>query len=126
MHSHLLRLLGQVHAPVGLGQELLRVRAVLDVHRFTHAHREQIFSAVPPSRLHGDLRELPDLGRDRIRRISGQHNDKLVATHARDIVVLAAVLAQSLGHGAKHFISFQVAESVVDLFETVQIAYQHG
>ena len=119
-------MLGAIHAPVGGSQELIGVHAIFRKRRGAHAHGEQVFAAVQSSSLGGDLRKETYLGPHSLGRMTRHHNHKFVATHAGDIVVLAAVLLQSLRYRSQYFVPLQVTEPVVHLLETVQIAHQYG
>ena len=62
----------------------------------------------------------------RLRRVAREQDHELIPTHSRDVIVFATVLAKHLGHAPEHTVSFQVAELIVDLFESIQIAHQDG
>src|SRR5437016_4818247 len=62
---------------------------------------------------------------DSVRLLSRQNQHKLIATHARHVVVGSAVFAQSFGHQLQYTVAFQMSEAIVDLFESVEVADQH-
>src|SRR5215470_15765072 len=57
---------------------------------------------------------------------TGYNDDKFIATHARRIVVFAATFLYYGGKYLQQFVAFEVAELVVDLFESVKVRHKYA
>ncbi len=95
-----LALLLQVHALVGLGEELLGVQPILRIYGLAHAQRENVFVA---NFFACALRQLPHLfglACGRFRRKARRNDHEFVAAHARHVVVFAAAYPSTIAQTA--------------------------
>src|SRR5271157_4481095 len=121
----LVRLFGFVHAPVGLGDELVGIRAVLREEGCTHANGNLAIYLIAGTGVPYEPPELIDALGDGALFVSEQQQDKLVSTHTGHVVVFAAVAAQGFADQAKEAIALEVPVAVVILLESVQVTDHH-
>src|SRR3974390_640605 len=121
-----LLLLFQIHAAVRFCKELFRIFAVLGILRATHAEREYVFATNFNAGLLGQRKHLRRFLFRRIRIEARRDDDKFVAAHAGDVVILTATVFERLGKQAQHAIAFEVTEAVVDLLEAVHVGDHYG
>ena len=72
---------------------------------------------------------MPELGNARLYGpavAARKQQHELVAAHARHVIVFAAPAAQRFRYQSQHFVAFQMATPVVDLFQAIQVAHRHA
>ncbi len=121
-----MQLLRQVHGAVRFSENFFGRLAVGGIGCLSDAHgKTRCRGALVPRFLDGGADQgdsLVDIGGAQ----SGQNHHKLIASHARDIVILAARVFQAPRNVSQDLIPFQVAEGIVDWFKGIQIADQNG
>src|ERR1700676_4334463 len=119
-------MLGAIHPAVGLAQQSLGIGSVgaEDSAAYTKSHHA-LAANVHSSFNHKPIQVLNlDLGGSRGKSWHDEH--EFVAAHAGDIVVASTGSLEFAGNVGEQLIAHQVAEAVVHLLKTVQVANQNG
>src|SRR5438128_2684399 len=113
-------LLFRIHAAVSFRQEFFCLRAILRINGEADAERKPVLAADFASCYSGEFAQAESAGFRRRRTETRRHDDKLVAAHTRNVVIIAARSLQGLGKKFQDAVTFQVPVTIVDLLETIK------
>src|SRR5207245_671243 len=119
-------ILDQIHAAVSFGKKFFRGATVGRVERTSDADGDDELAANGTAGfMHGAAQPLFQL-RDDVDGNFGEDKYEFVSTETADLVVFAARGLEARSDFLEKFVSRQVAELIVDLLESVEIAKKDG